>query len=465
MLVVISDLHLVHSDQGFSGSLEFNKNLEPSAYQRFINRLIRESKNNQATHLDLVLAGDIFEMFKSPIWYENEERPYVHLDTIEPHSSMESKILRLLDNIAEEEHVGETLEIFRGLGSYFDFPVKLHYIVGNHDRIVNATPATRRKVRLMLGLADDDSYLPHTHIYSPDGRPIAFIRHGHEYDHDNFALNLSRTARIPQEFPREVYDAPPLGDFLALEFGNKLLYLFTQTYGPYAIKNNENLRNLYVRLAHFDDVRPLSAMLHYLMTPPNLTPKEALAYLEPIFIEVLDLMGENRFFLKELKTYDPTGGGSAGAISNLLRLRPWRKGIPFWLIWRIARFISRNPSYPESGSFAGREEVLFKDSGAVRCVISGHTHTPEVSVLNSKDGIERYHINTGTWRNVVPTSRDKEFFGRIKALAYAAVYGPGENPGKSESGQDPLWSFDYWSGFSQKFYPQTAATLETELPG
>ena len=81
----------------------------------------------------------------------------------------------------------------------------------------------------------------------------------------------------------------------------------------------------------------------------------------------------------------------------------------------------------------------------------------------TRDGIERYHINTGTWRHVVPTSRDKEFFGRIKALAYAAVYGPGENPGKSETGQDPLWSFDYWSGFSQKFYPQTAAPLKTKL--
>ena len=92
MLVVISDLHLVQSISGLNDALNFNKNIEPAAYHQFINRLAREAKINRATHLDLILAGDIFEMFKSPIWYEDDERPYVHLDTIETHSSLGSSL-------------------------------------------------------------------------------------------------------------------------------------------------------------------------------------------------------------------------------------------------------------------------------------------------------------------------------------------------------------------------------------
>jgi UDP-2,3-diacylglucosamine pyrophosphatase LpxH len=452
MLVVISDLHFVQNSPGVNGALKFNKNMEPIAYHRFVNQLASEARMNRATHLDVVLAGDIFEMFKSPIWYEDAERPYIHLDEIQSNSSIEYKILRLLDDIAEEEHVGESLEILRQMQDHFDIPVKIHYLVGNHDRVVNATPGTRRKVRLLLGMEDRDDYIPHTYTYMPEGFPAAFIRHGHEYDSSNISHAYDKEEIIPLDIPQTVYDAPSLGDFLTLEFGNKLLYLFLQTYGPHAILNNEMLRYLYQRLVYFDDVRPLTSSLHFLLTTPHLTPKEAWGYLEPIFIEALDLMSENKFFVKEMRRYTPRGEGRAGSILTMLKLRPWRKGIPYWLIWRIARYISKNPHLPESGSHASREEAVYQNGSSVRCVISGHTHTPEISLINTQDGVERYHINTGTWRNVVQTSRDNEHFGRVKTLAHAVLYGPGENPNGDRGGSAPQWSFEFWAGYRQKFY-------------
>lgn len=457
MLAVISDLHLVHAGTGISQTLFGNKNLEPSAYQRFVHRLASEAEANHATHLDLVLAGDIFEMFKSPIWYQDDLRPYVHLNQIRTGSIIENKILQLLDSIAEEEHAGATLDLFRNLQSFFKIPVRVHYLVGNHDRIVNATSATRRKARLLLGLPDDDSYIPHTYTYAPGNKPIALIRHGHEYDSANFSRRFSESERIPESIPADIYDAPPLGDFLALEFGNKLLHLFSQAYGQDLIENDEKLKNLYTRLAQFDDVRPLTATLYYLLTIPNMAPREIWRYLEPIMIETLELMSQNRFFLQELKRYNPTDSSQAGKILRLLRLRPWRKGIPLWLTQRIARYLSTRPHLPESGPPAGREAALYLNGSSIKCVISGHTHTPEVSLINTKDGVERYHINTGTWRNVIPVSRDHEHFGSIKALAYAVLYGPGENPSKSSRKGEPEWSFDYWSGFSQKFYTPEAS--------
>ncbi|MBN2044992.1 MAG: hypothetical protein JW757_08240 [Anaerolineales bacterium] len=451
---MISDLHLVHANNGVNSTLFSNKNLEHITYQRFVTRLVREAEVNQANHLDLVLAGDIFEMFKSPVWYQDEIRPYVHLSQIKPGVILEQRILEILDSIAEEEHAGATLDIFRNLQNYFNIPVKLHYLIGNHDRIVNATPATRRKARLLLGIGDDDSYIPHTHTFSPDGSPIALIRHGHEYDSANFSKKFNHNEHIPNSIAEEIYDAPSLGDFLALEFGNKLLYFFTQTYDRQEIENNKNLQNLYTRLANFDDVRPLTATMHYLLTTPNMTPRQVWRYLEPIMIETFEMMAKNRFFLQELGRYNPTESSLAGTILTLLKLRPWRSGIPLWVIQRISRLISQRAHLPESGNFAGREAALYQNGGSIKCVITGHTHTPEVSLINTRDGVERYHINTGTWRNVIPTSRDHEYFGSIKALAYAVLYGPGENPSKSSRPGEPDWSFDYWSGFSQKFYPK-----------
>ncbi len=450
MLIAISDLHFVECPSGVNGSLTFNRNLEPKAYYTFAHTMAREAEVNQATHVELVLAGDIFEMLKSSIWYEDEERPYIHLDKITPGSLLESKILKLLDSIAEEDRVGETLALFRNLSDYFKVPFKLRYLVGNHDRIVNATPATRRKARMMLGMTVDDSYIPHTYTYQPEGIPLAFIRHGHEYDPSNFSKDYRYKEHIPTHIPREVYDAAPLGDFLAIEFGNKLSYLFLQTYGPHAIKNNEQLRSLYDRITEFDDVRPLSATLHFLLTTPGLTPRESWHYLEPIFIETLELLGENSFFLKELKSYGEAGSANASSILTMLRLRPWRKGFPLWMVWRVAKYINKNVGLPSSELYAGREEALYQNGSSVRCVISGHTHTPEVALVNTKQEIEQYHINTGTWRNVVPTSLDREHFGRIKSLAHVVLYGPGENTSSPRS--VPTWSFDYWAGYSQKFF-------------
>ncbi len=449
MLIVISDLHLTESTPGANGAIRFNRNLPPKAYAMFIDDMVMEAQTNQATHIDLVLAGDIFEMLKSPLWYEDDQRPYLCLEDIRPGSPIETKILRLLDLIAKEELVDEPLAMFRDFHNRFDIDVRLHYLAGNHDRIVNATPATRSKARELLGVAPSSARLPFTFMYAPAGDPLVFIRHGHEYDHSNFVTNFKNTPIIPENIPFKDYDAPPLGEFLSVEFSERLPFFLVELYGLSAIQKNDALGNLYLRLSEFDDVRPLSALVHFLLTTPGLTPEEAWDHLEPVFIEALNAIADNELFLTQMETSHMANYGNFFLIKKLLQLHPWRKGIPFWLINRLSRFVSKNLHFPESDVYAAREEVLKKYGDKVRCVITGHTHSPMVALMDTQDGIERYHINTGTWRNVVPTARDQLHFGRIKALAHVAVYGADEN--RSLATPNPAWSFDYWSGFSQKF--------------
>ena len=50
-----------------------------------------------------------------------------------------------------------------------------------------------------------------------------------------------------------------------------------------------------------------------------------------------------------------------------------------------------------------------------------------------KNDIEKYYINTGTWRNVIPATETFEDFGRLKALTKVMIFSPTEDvPGDDE---------------------------------
>jgi hypothetical protein len=77
-------------------------------------------------------------------------------------------------------------------------------------------------------------------------------------------------------------------------------------------------------------------------------------------------------------------------------------------------------------------------------VIGGHTHLPEVSLLSARQGAEQYYINTGTWRNVVPATKDFKAFGNLNATTKVLVFHPNEVPAPQGTTN---WSFQYLSGF------------------
>ena len=98
--------------------------------------------------------------------------------------------MEILEAIAADDRVDETLRIFRTLGELFGRPVVLHYIPGNHDRLLNASPAIRIKVRELLGQEKSGEPFEHQYLHYAQGKAMVFVRHGHEYDSSNFGENL-----------------------------------------------------------------------------------------------------------------------------------------------------------------------------------------------------------------------------------------------------------------------------------
>jgi hypothetical protein len=58
---------------------------------------------------------------------------------------------------------------------------------------------------------------------------------------------------------------------------------------------------------------------------------------------------------------------------------------------------------------------------------------------------ERYYINTGTWRNVIPATKYYDEFGRLKALTKVIVFYPME---RTDAVNGHPWAFHYLSGVS-----------------
>src|SRR5437764_939176 len=95
--------------------------------------------------------------------------------------------------------------------------------------------------------------------------PDALVRHGHEYDNNNFALDLPSTGSIPLEIEEAGYSQANFGDFITIDIAVRLPYLFRKRYGDEQILKDPILEALYLHLLKFDDVRPQSALLDYML--------------------------------------------------------------------------------------------------------------------------------------------------------------------------------------------------------
>jgi UDP-2,3-diacylglucosamine pyrophosphatase LpxH len=463
MIAVISDLHLeeeasdIIPGHGSHRDLTFRRNLDPRAYRHFIAGLADEAEQRKVRDFHLVIAGDLFDFSRTTLWFRDKLRPYVELRKID--SALEAKTLAILEAIARERSVKEALESIQLLsrGKYVtnedrgskirDFPVKnvvVDYLPGNHDRLSNATPAVRRRVRELLGMKGDKKF-PHYFFFKD---PEVLVRHGHEYDSNNFGVNLEKAKKIPLELPDAAYDAPTFGDFITIDVAVRMPYLFRRKYGDRQILEDQVMRNLYERLLQFDDVRPQSALFDYLLddSAGDYSSEEAWERLVPVIQDILDEIHDQKFFRECLRRQaEPWAPSELEAARGLLKLGGWRNRLAREAARKISNFMMGG-DMPQPQLVAQNEELLQKKK--VRLIIAGHTHHPEVCLVGSDPASDRFYINTGTWRTRIPSTPDKRTFGRIKELTYVMLFTEAE---EQKRGKSTLGRFDYWNGYTRSF--------------
>ena len=468
MLVVISDLHFEEESShhipgdGVHAPVTFSRNIPAKPHRLFIQRLASEAVRNGARQLDLVLAGDIFDVLRTGLWF-GETNPtdavgYVDSTAVSP--ELEQVILDIMQAIATTQPIDEVLAVYQMLanGRYLDtsknehdfpIPVTFHYVPGNHDRLINATPATRRAMRRYFGMPDSAAPFPYV-LDFPEEQ--VFIRHGHEYDRANFSVDHRKTKEFPLQLPLEQYQAAPLGDFIAIEVASRLPLMFRQHHTDAKILADPILRRLYLRLLEFDDLRPTSAIFNYFMYQDSqeIDPEVAWEAIADVIFEWLDQFYKHPFLLYWLDRFDKKWRLDVIDIVQLvLAWRPWRwfNHIPLKIVQFAADQALRATAGDGAELFATRESTI--RNGRHRFLIAGHTHTPKVELIAHDGGGERYYVDTGTWRNRVLATPGHKQFGRLKALSYIIVYGPSEDRGLLAATDSKIASFDYWTGLTQ----------------
>lgn len=475
MLVVISDLHFEEEasdtirDAEGRPVVSFSRNTPAEAYRRLVTWLANEADRTEAQRIDIVLAGDIFDLHRTMLWFTEEpksKRPYVDLSKVNQ-DKLEDKVLHILSAIAAEPEVSGSLDVFRLLaeGRYrktrnpeskpraFRVPVDLYYLPGNHDRLADATPAIRREVRRLLGLIGDGAPFPNVRSFDD---PRVLVRHGHEYDRYNFSADHTSAEVFPVELPDAEYGAPAFGDFITVEVASRLPFLFRQIHGDNKIQGDEVLSATYLRLLEFDDLRPQSALFDFLLTlpdsisRPHIAPEEVWKVLVPVVHQLLDDICDDPFLRDGLhkleKKWQPD---FIDAAQIFLDTKVWRHGIPLGAARLLNdRVRGRSGESTSPAGLAAREETVL--DGSAQFVVAGHTHNPEVQLLaaDSQHG-QRYYVNTGTWRNrILSTFQEGGGFGNLKSGTYAIFHGSRDNPGTPQG--VPMTQeafFDYWSGF------------------
>jgi len=427
MLIVLSDLHLSEAQSTQIGGMRFNRNLPAETYQTYFTEINQAVLTNHIKEIDFVLAGDILELSRSAYWLKGSNRPYQDNDSITEGSGAERTLLKIIDAICAEERVAETIQSFRSLKDHFDCGVTLHYILGNHDRLVNATPAIRRKVREVFGLEGEDQLFEHRYLFKDAfGQPLCLVRHGHEYDPMNFAVNTHEMETIPMDFPEDVYGKPCLGDIVTIEIGAALPWYFVEEYGVEAILLDPTLMAVYERLMAFDDVRPTELM-------------------KPCLEKALDTISENEVLSDMIQEASSLRKSQRLLLEGILDLDLINNGVSYWMVKQIMKKVSKKIKLNSQTRWAKREALLRNLDSGCKCVVSGHTHFPEVSLVSAVKGDEVYYINTGTWRNIIPATKNFKDFGMLESMTKVFIYAPSE---RDATAVESSWSFQYLSGVS-----------------
>jgi|GEM_PF-125688 len=439
MLVIISDLHLTDGTSGstisagaFSLLSERLADLAVSASQR------RDGSYRPVEAIDLVLLGDVLDVVRSTQWLDNSARPWD--DAKSP--ALLTQVSKITGDILK--HNTQALGEFRKLqqqgialppatnsgrlataavsNQWQPVPVRIHYMVGNHDWFYHLPGenynALRRQLVTHMGLTTyPDAPFPHEAWESNElmqvmRRHKVFARHGDVYDPFNYEGDR---------------DASSLGDVIVLELLNRFGVQVRQQLGddlPTSVLDG---------LREIDNIRPLllipvwiEGLLERSCPQPSVRNE-----VKKIWDQLADEFLAHPF-VEQRDTWCPVDivDGLQKALKFSRRLSiGWASWIAQWLA--ELRGASTNSFYQHALA-----EQDFRNRRA-KHIVYGHTHYAEMVPLDasSADGyaLHQTYFNSGTWRRVHTQTqfapREHEFIA-ADTMTYLAFFKDDERNGR-----------------------------------
>jgi hypothetical protein len=452
MLIIISDIHL--GDGTCGGSIS------ASGFRLFIDRLQEmafnaswryKGKYQPLKEIDIVLLGDILDPLHSTLWLENGygEAGYVRPWTDWREPPFAATLATITKNILKENTTAigllRRLTCEPGLRLPPEnnsgrpapnsirrqhVPVRLHYLVGNHDWFYHlpgpAFNAIREDIIRAFGLTNPAGPFPHEIRESADLRNIleeykVYAQHGDLYDSFNYSTEKGR-------------DASSLGDAFTIEIINRF---------PLEVERrlkNELPPGLLESLHELVNVRP--ALATPLWIGSQLRQNNVGKDVQKKIKDVWDEICKEFIALPFVQGYDkPFKADIVDLMQIAVRLSDQVsfKTVDDLVVWARKKF---NPDNMTFANHAMKEEA-FLDRVA-RFIVYGHTHHHEIVPLDSfpstPKSTNQIYINSGTWHTYFDLATHKpeeQKFIPYQVLTYLAFYKDDESAGRR---------FEAWSG-------------------
>ncbi len=408
MLVVISDLHLTDGTTGSTIAADafeiFSERVRDMAYQASWRT---EGTYRPIEEIHLVLLGDIFDHLLSTQWLEEPEGKRVH-----PWDDLHSEaFIRKIESI-NRAILAKNAEAFRVLHAMstgdkitlppatkrgrpafntrrIPVPVRIHYMVGNHDWYfhVPGAPwdAIRGAVVDALGLQNPSTPFPHTLEEALPLRDVCrrhrlYLRHGDIYDGFNYDKERGRNAAT-------------LGDAIVVELVNKFPVEIERRFGDtLPVEFREGLREI-------ANVRPnllvpvwIAALMRRTCTPAQ---REAI---KEVWDELAAAFSRNPFVRQFDTPYFADRVDFIQGVLFISRLTSMRR------FSEIARTFYKKFWDGETSlaRHALQEKAVL--NAEADYVVYGHTHQPEIVPLDvyetGRDALSQVYFNSGTWHAI-----------------------------------------------------------------
>lgn len=389
MLIFISDLHLRSGAR-----LNLSR---PAQFKRFWQR-IEQSRRGEVAHLCIV--GDLFDLVRTPEWLATQRRPYHP-----PSAALALEIERIVDATLQNERAFLTALRER----VEEGALQIHFVQGNHDRLLDFAPNARAAIRKALAMKGADAPFPNELRFAQYG---VLAYHGHTIDH----------------VCHDADGAASFSDFICPE----LIVRF-----PLALRTELGFEHPH--LDDIDDVRPVIAV--------------------PTWVRAL-ARGEKKAVAEKIST---VWGHLVTEFLDNREVAQWFKDnhrrfkLDFAAKMKLLLSLSAKQGFQHDTRFINAHDVLFKlldvkfaraayeslskkENKGLRYVVNGHTHFAGMTPLGYVQGQRGCYFNVGTWRtvhqlgNVSPT---EPAFLAYDAMGYLAFFPPG----------DPLQrEFEWWHG-------------------
>ncbi|MBS1495108.1 MAG: hypothetical protein JST55_16500 [Bacteroidetes bacterium] len=449
MLVIISDLHI--SDESTS------TNPHPTAFSKVLKEELKGRINQSGKNLvefHLVLLGDIFDFVRTDYWYSKTtnyiERPWngdlSRYTAMNETGIVKQHFINILNRIFDSDSAKALRNTIQEINELM--PLKITYVIGNHDRAINNFPVLEKMIKSFFGI---DNITFSNWVIDPNYGVIA--RHGHEYDSINHGFELFKEELNIDDNGIKKFDG--IGRFSGKDA--KFNVYTVQTFGEVITAelmsgtvfqvDKLNQKVLTDKVKEVNNVRPLSLGLEYLSllgetdevkNSPDPATKDKLIKILKGQISALvnsKLAQKHKYHLFKFAQDLP--------FSSFEGLRDWLN---------IANFFS-----DLCGSNGEFEDDLYKgaiqdakNNPGINYFIYGHTHIERQDTFNSdsKNNVQMY-VNTGTYLPLIQRAQDEKGFYELNQMTMTFLYKAVED---SEGNADGKPTIDIWIGKKHKNY-------------